>query len=457
MKHLKVFENENEFQSAEKITPRVSLIRNSGVLYYEMSNSATGDYPAGTILMMNLTGEQEWLSLNEYKEKEASLKSQGFHVVGVVVVPASHTDDNTYRIVGVEKIKSNDGIFGQQSYDSDYFDVDNNNYYSGVALVNHTHNTDYAPAYNAEFGSEQNVIYQDIYELRENNILDYRSPYDYEVVYNVPTFATDYEADVYYDYPGDYTEDGADYIYPIEKIQNPYDTKTFWHTQDYTSKRGQFEYDYDPSWAEADEEHYLMPSPYLNNGLKNELYHSGGKNNALSDMNGKENTESIYQDLVMYAPYNTDNLYINTYQYKTETTTQGDWYVPSFGEVGYLVARAKDIIESIKYINPDIVFDLESKTPEYADGGEYEYQEYNEDYERHETIFGELVSSTFYAGGDYGISDDDGQTVMYTTSLGFTGVIGDMETDFPGWGNNADDDLSTPHYSLPFIKIAKKE
>ena len=42
MKYLRVFENENEFQSAEKITPRVSLIRNSGVLYYEMSNSAIG-------------------------------------------------------------------------------------------------------------------------------------------------------------------------------------------------------------------------------------------------------------------------------------------------------------------------------------------------------------------------------------------------------------------------------
>ena len=249
--------------------------------------------------MMNLKGEQEWLSLNEYKEKESSLKSQDFHVVGVVVVPASHTEDNTYRIVGVEKIESYEGIFGQEDYDSGYFYL-NDNYYSGVALVEHTHNTDDEPAYNAKFDSAQTVIYKDIYELRENNILDYAEKENgwdsfYKTNYNAPTFATDYEADITND---GYNAEEVD-VWPIEEIQNPYDTNTFWYTHDYTSFRGDYlqDYDYDPSWAEMWEEHYLMPSPYLNNGLKNELYHSGGFENALSDMNGKENTEIIYQHL----------------------------------------------------------------------------------------------------------------------------------------------------------------
>ena len=85
----------------------------------------------------------------------------------------------------------------------------------------------------------------------------------------------------------------------------------------------------------------FIPSPYNNDGSKNEAYHSlnefkENSENALSDMQGKENTNIIASAIKDIKQFPAIENCLN----KGE-----DWYLPSCGELGYLAAR----FDRIKY------------------------------------------------------------------------------------------------------------
>lgn len=105
------------------------------------------------------------------------------------------------------------------------------------------------------------------------------------------------------------------------------------------------------------------PSPFLTDGTRNPDYYdtstSGGTaNNVLSDFNGKGNAVTILSKISgdswkTSALSNTASLYPSSaccWRFHTDGTNQGDWYLPSMGELGYVVARHKTINNTIKYI-----------------------------------------------------------------------------------------------------------
>ena len=86
---------------------------------------------------------------------------------------------------------------------------------------------------------------------------------------------------------------------------------------------------------------YYIPSPYLADGTLNPEYiKSSLSNNALSDFNGKSNTDylvSLGSDYVAANAaknYSVDNIDIN-------------WYLPAAGELGFLPVRYRTINDSI--------------------------------------------------------------------------------------------------------------
>lgn len=107
----------------------------------------------------------------------------------------------------------------------------------------------------------------------------------------------------------------------------------------------------------------MIPSPFLTDGSRNPDYYdistSGGTaKNAFADFNGNSNTEVILTKISdtswkTSALSNTANLYPAAsccWRFNTDGTNQGDWYLPSLGEFGYVVARYKTINYTINQI-----------------------------------------------------------------------------------------------------------
>ena len=108
------------------------------------------------------------------------------------------------------------------------------------------------------------------------------------------------------------------------------------------------------------------PSPYGKGEIRNPLYYQttspASVNNALSDFNGKQNTQ-ILANLSTYQPnWRTDSTITSQsvqnhfpaalccQRFKTEGTNPGDWYLPSCGELGYFCVRNYKILRNINKI-----------------------------------------------------------------------------------------------------------
>lgn len=113
-----------------------------------------------------------------------------------------------------------------------------------------------------------------------------------------------------------------------------------------------------------------IPSPYNKDGSRNDNYYSNDTNNGFSDFSGKNTTEYLYSKSTYYKYSNTPtkntltrNHYpaaVCCYKYYTVGTNQGDWYLPSLGEMGYACVRFNKInitIDTIKtYFNKDYYY-----------------------------------------------------------------------------------------------------
>lgn len=126
--------------------------------------------------------------------------------------------------------------------------------------------------------------------------------------------------------------------YSVGGIQNPLDTQTI--------------------YLQPNEFH--APSPYDNYGNRSPLYYQtsspGSIYNSLSDFYGYANTKEIVKTRgdKNYGSWKPTKTVGSDYpaasccdMYFTEGTKQGDWYLPGFGELGYLVARKKVIDSSL--------------------------------------------------------------------------------------------------------------
>lgn len=110
----------------------------------------------------------------------------------------------------------------------------------------------------------------------------------------------------------------------------------------------------------------LIPSPYLTDGSRNPDYYTNKATayNMLGRFDGKEKTAEILKLATTQRTWQTDDIIKDatdknsfpvacaTWRYHTLGTKQGDWYVPSCGEAGYLSVRRMYIgytLETIKH------------------------------------------------------------------------------------------------------------
>lgn len=227
--------------------------------------------------------------------------------IGVVVVPSSHTDDGTARVISLVSMSNETPDSGNITGYGCYW----GGYGSDISTLK---NLQYSPRINTDLSNP--------FENTQR-IIDWGSGVCY--------LSSDYLFNTEY-----------------EGVTNPYDIATCY----------------------ASSSQYACPSPYLNDGSRNEIYHNtANTGNILADMDGKRNTEKI---LSLDNSYSTDwqtgrikniedNEFIHPtaqccWRYHTFGTNQGDWYLPSAGELGYLIARFKPINNSIgKIENMNIV------------------------------------------------------------------------------------------------------
>lgn len=108
----------------------------------------------------------------------------------------------------------------------------------------------------------------------------------------------------------------------------------------------------------------LAPSPYLTNGMRNSKYYQttspSQSTNYLSDYSGYENTQRLIELATSQSEWQSSSTIINNrnsgyspaacccYKFRTAGTQGGEWYLPSMGELGYIIARAEVINDSIQ-------------------------------------------------------------------------------------------------------------
>lgn len=108
----------------------------------------------------------------------------------------------------------------------------------------------------------------------------------------------------------------------------------------------------------------FVPSPYKNDGSFNEVYFSDLKVatwnvNATLDVDGKENTRKIIEyrgerDYNTWSPSNVLEDYpaaSTCDMFYTPGTSQGDWYLPGMGELGYISVRQTVINNTLRLLS----------------------------------------------------------------------------------------------------------
>ena len=111
----------------------------------------------------------------------------------------------------------------------------------------------------------------------------------------------------------------------------------------------------------------LIPSPYNEDDTRNTEYYRtsspSSSKNALSDFNGKTNTETITSYVKSQTNWKTASTIYNfsssgyypaaccCWRYHTLGTKQGDWYLPAMGELGYLAVKITSLNDIFKSLN----------------------------------------------------------------------------------------------------------
>lgn len=322
MKHLRLFKTYNEFNEAKKDLSlfNVSLIREDDEVKF-IKDKITSE-EAGTIVLSNENGDRKYVDVETYKNNSFD----GYTPIGIIVVPSSHTEDGKARMMSLDLMSCTSPSIGTKTWNP----TNNDNQcqmYWGVYGNDIENLTNYEACIaigtnDSELPTEQTPI-ANSWGLLANNI--------YEVSRGTSTGVT---------------IDGMRYVYKT----NPYDSQTKWGLY------------YE---GELESEMPLLPSPYLEDGSKNELYSLTELNgetipNFLSDMNGRANTDEILKvrgekDYTSWLPtWNSEDDYPAASccdMYQTVGTNQGDWYLPSAGELGYLAARSRQIQDALKAVD----------------------------------------------------------------------------------------------------------
>ena len=218
-----------------------------------------------------------------------------FTPIGVVAVPSSHTDEKRPRIVSLADMNCNKPDNGTLIKENDEY---------------------------VEWGGESYILD----DLKTNMQCPYLSPYSNE--YSIQYIG----GSVYF--PSDY------FIGMKENILN---TNEGFMTNAYS---------------------YFMCSPYKQDNTKEWIFFDENELNIFLDFEGENNTKIILEfDNSSSTDWQTANTigdgayeYTHpaaqcTWRYHTDGTKQGEWYLPSVGELVYCLSKQKAIDETITLIN----------------------------------------------------------------------------------------------------------
>lgn len=128
-----------------------------------------------------------------------------------------------------------------------------------------------------------------------------------------------------------------------DRLQNPYDTDTYYW---YNDGGG-----------------YYIPSPYNEDDSRNPEYYRtsspSSSGNAMSDFDGIGNTTKLIKLATGQSKWKTASSITDNggegyspaacccWRYHTDGTNQGDWYLPAMGELGYIVPKLYKIEKTI--------------------------------------------------------------------------------------------------------------
>ena len=326
-KYLKLFQTQEDFNNgnAELTIPWVSYTVETNTVTYK--SSAIADI-AGIIVCSNGT-TRKYLTASDYLSTGAP---SGFVPIGVVVIPKSHTADGKGRMISLDFMSVADPDNGTSVYDFNTASTDDVNIYWGDGNVD----TDIPNLPLPAIG-----VSNDIANLPSQQTLVETVDFGL-IAENISVVADGSETGVT-------TE--MKYVYG----KNLYDTETQWG--------------YLTGGGTDNPNAPLIPSPYLSNGSINPIFRSEGTVGAA--LSGREYTDILLNLSTAQADWKTAETITNSYssnyypaacttwRYSTVGTSQGDWYLPSIGELLYVPARAKQIQEALDAIGNVLKFNGE--------------------------------------------------------------------------------------------------
>lgn len=147
-----------------------------------------------------------------------------------------------------------------------------------------------------------------------------------------------------------------------------------------------------------------IPSPYLTDGSRNPGYYQtsspSSSSNALADFDGIENSQVLWDLATSQSSWKTASSITNDsgsgyypaacccWRYHTEGTSQGDWYLPACGELGYIMPPFNKINEAIDKMRT-------------AYGSSVGVELSTNDYYWSSTEYSSYVTRTVYTGNSY--------------------------------------------------------
>ena len=309
--NLTKFETESSVQNVSGFPHVISVVENERIACsFKVKED---NYVAGDIVLWD--GEKKIVA----SQDGFSLPTSGYTPIGVVVIPASHMDDNKARMMATRWMSCEDPENGSLTYKTMVW---------GTAT--------------------------DLSGLTNFTQVPVIARYDDDSAVGV-TALTDpqaiYTANAYAFLPSDYPSWTGE--------TNPEDPGTRWKQSNTYWRQNE------TGGTVVDAYNFYAPSPYASDGTPNPLYratsYSGGSlSNPLSYFDGRHQSDVILEargakDYESWKPTNNvpaDFPAVSVCDmYHTVGTSQGDWYLPSQAEMGYIVARLNKISTAMTKVN----------------------------------------------------------------------------------------------------------